>query len=70
MNDRYRSDADLFDASDVEYDIKPSKKRNEIDIRLKSESDFNLLKIYLSLMSICQKIETELNIMEDAEGEH
>lgn len=70
MDERDYFEADMFDASDVEYEVLPSKKRTQVDIRLKSETDFNLIKIYLGLKSICDKIETELGIMEAAEGEH
>jgi hypothetical protein len=52
--------------------MKCFRRANEtqVDIRLKSETDFNLIKIYCALKEIIARIETELNIMEQTEGEH
>ncbi len=62
---------DLYDISDVEFEMyQPPKKRRHIYITLKSETDFNLVKLYLALKGYVEKIEEELNIMEAAEGEH
>lgn len=63
-------DTDLFDPSDVTWEILDSRRTDQITIILKSEGRFNLMKIYLALKMITEKIELELNIMEDAEGEH
>ncbi len=63
-------DYDLFDCTDVTWEIEDSKRTDQIKIILKSEGKFNLMKTYLALKMICEKIERELNILEDAEGEH
>lgn len=64
------ADADLFDPSDVTWEIVDSKRTDQIHIILKSEGRFNLMKTYLALKMITEKIERELNILDDAEGEH
>lgn len=65
-----RMDAELFDASDVTWEIAPSKRNDRVTIVLKSETSFNLMKIYLAIKMMSEKIETELNILEQADGEH
>lgn len=64
------SDLELFDCSDVTWEIEDSKRSDQIKIILKTEGRFNLLKTYLSLKMITEKIELELNIMDTAKGEH
>jgi hypothetical protein len=61
---------ELYDTSDVTFEMKEGRKRNEITLVAKSDSDFNLVKFYLSLKEFVEKIENELNIMEAADGEH
>lgn len=63
-------DADLFDCSDVTWEVEDSKRSDQVKIILKSETKFNLLKTYLALKMITEKIELELNILDEAEGEH
>lgn len=67
---RKRTDLDIFDCSDVTWEIEPSKRRGEVRILLKAEEQFNLMKIYLSLLMMAEKIELELNIFEEAPGIH
>lgn len=62
--------AEMFDTSDVVFEMPYRKKRNEVYLVAKSNSDFNLVKYYLALKDFVQKIEDDLNIMETAEGEH
>jgi hypothetical protein len=64
-------DSRLFDASDVTYDFPRTSKRNEVLVRLRAESgQMNLLKTYFALKMLCEKIENDLNILEEAAGEH
>lgn len=63
-------DSDLFDCSDVTWEVLESKRSDKVTIVLKSEGTFNLMKTYLALKMITEKIELELNIMDEAEGEH
>lgn len=70
MAKKTRTDAEIFDASDVEYEVIPSKRRTQVDIRLTSESDMNLLKILAGLEMLSAQIRSELEIMDAAEGEH
>lgn len=61
-------DADLFDCNDVTWEVLESKRNDRVTIVLKSEGTFNLMKTYLALKMITEKIELELNIMDEAEG--
>jgi hypothetical protein len=64
-------DAGLFDASDVEWAVIETKRRNKVNIELtSSEGSMNVVKIYLALKMICEKIEGQLNIMDECDGEH
>lgn len=63
-------EADLFDCSDVTWEVEDSKRSDQIKIILKTEGTFNLIKTYLALKMICEKIEGQLHIMDEAEGEH
>lgn len=64
------SDQELFDPSDVTWDIEKSKRRDQIKIVLTSAdgSPMSVLKTYLALLMICEKIEIEMNIMPAADG--
>jgi len=64
------TDAELFDISDVDYEIKPSRKRNEVTIVMRAETNLNLIKIYLKLKEMIENIEKQLNILDEADGEH
>ncbi len=63
-------DTDLFDCADVTWEIEETKRADQIKIILRSEGTFNLMKTYLALKMITEKIESQLNILEEAEGEH
>jgi len=62
-------DADLFDISDVEYDWEHDKSGLRITLILTSEDRFNLLKTYLALKSLVEKIELEIGVMDAAPEE-
>jgi hypothetical protein len=64
------TDAELFDASDVEFSIETSKSGREVRCVFKSESAFNLMKLYLALKEQVDKIEHEMGIFAPADGEH
>lgn len=63
------SDAELFDISDVEYDWKHDRSGLRITLILTSQDRFNLLKTYLALKSLVEKIEIEIGIMDAAPEE-
>lgn len=64
-------DAGIFDASDIEWKVLDSKRRNKVNIELTcADGTMNVVKTYLALRLICEKIEAELNIMDECEGEH
>jgi hypothetical protein len=62
--------AEMYDTSDVKFSIKDGRRRNEVTLVAKAETDFNLVKFYLALKEFVEKIERELNIMDEAEGDH
>lgn len=61
---------DLFDTSDVVFSVKETKRRNEITLVARAESDFSLIKYYLALQMYLEMIAKELDIMEQQDGEH
>lgn len=64
-------DADLFDPSDVTWEVVETKRRDKINILLTStEGSMNLMKTYLALKLLTEKLEVQLGIMERAKGEH
>jgi hypothetical protein len=65
-------DCELYDTSDVTFTIKQNKAQNEIALIAKcsATSKFNLVKYYLSLREYVDKIESELGIMSETDGEH
>lgn len=65
-----RNQTDLFDTGDVTWEIEETKRRDQIKIVLSTETSFNLMKTYLALKMICEKIEVQLGIMDEADGEH
>lgn len=57
-----RMDFELFDISDVTHELK-FKGRREISIKLKaSDSDFNLMKYWLSLRDHVEKVGLQLGM--------
>lgn len=63
--------ADMFDASDVTVEIIETKRMNRINIQLTKESGrMNLIIIWLALESMCEKLRSEMGVMDDAKGEH
>ena len=61
--------ADLFDPSDVVWDMPKTKSRRKVMLTATSETDFCLMKLYLALVALTEKIEEEMGIMESS-GEH
>lgn len=61
---------EMFDISDVTFEMPESRSRRVVNVRLRSESDFNLIKFYLALNFYVEKMENEIGIMAESEGEH
>jgi len=59
------TDQELFDITDVEWEIEKTNRRDRVTIILKSETAMSVLKTYLALKMICEKIEIELNILDE-----
>lgn len=68
--DKEHFDATLYDSSDVTFEMKQPHRREIRLIAKASVADFNLVKYYLALKAFVEKIEKELDIMEQADGEH
>lgn len=65
------TDQELFDITGVSWDILPSKRRDQVTLVLKChEGTMSVMKTYLALKMIAEKIELELNISAEAEGKH
>ena len=58
-------ESDLYDISDVVFEIK-QKRRREIALIATSETDFNLMKYYLALKNYIEQIEHEIGVMDSA----
>ncbi len=65
-----RREIEMFDTGDVTWEIEETKRKDIVKIILKTDTSFNLMKTYLSLKMLCEKIETQLGIMEETSGEH
>lgn len=63
-------DSALFDTSDVEVYLKPTKARKEVTLIMKSETDFNLVKMYLALKDYVEQMEQSMNIFESTGDTH
>lgn len=53
---------DHFDTSDVTFEVEPSDSWTEVHFTLKSKRRLNLLKIYLALGYMQEKLELQLGI--------
>lgn len=60
---------ELYDTTDVVFEMPHSRKRNVVTLVAKSHTDFNLVKYCLALKEFVEKIERELNIMAEADGD-
>lgn len=67
LDDDVLIESDLFDISDVVFDIPPTRNKCKIYLVAKSDTPFTLMKYYLALKSYVEKIEAEMNIFEEPE---
>lgn len=66
MSRKNKTDLELFDPSDVTWEVLPSKRRDEVLLRLKcTEGTMNVMKTYSSLLMIIEKMELELGIISE-----
>lgn len=72
MSNKTKTDLELFNPSDVEFSFPYSKRHDEVFIKLKAtEGKMNLMKTYLALVMLVEKLESDLGILEQAsEEEH
>lgn len=70
MTDEETFDFELFDTSDVTISKCEVSRRKIIFTMRASQSDLNLMKVYLALKDFVDDLQDKLNIMEEAEGEH
>lgn len=64
------TESDLFDVSDVTWDVKQTKNKCKIYLIAESDTPFNLMKFYLALKEYTFRIESELGVMSEAPEEH
>ncbi len=60
--------AELYDTSDVSWEMRQPRGRKEIWLFAKAPSGFNLIKFYLALKEYVEKIEQEIGVLEDADA--
>jgi hypothetical protein len=70
MDDKERFPAEMYDSSDVKVEIASIGRRKVVVTFKATEADFNLVKFYLSLKDLTERIAGELGILEKAEGDH
>lgn len=70
MDNREPFPAEMYDSSDVDVKIDNVGRRKVVVTFRATEGDFNLVKLYLSLKDLTEKIEGELGLLETAEGNH
>lgn len=58
------SDYELFDTSDITFDVQRTKGMCKLYVVMKSETPINLMRFYLSLKEYLFQIETEIGICE------
>lgn len=61
---------ELFDTSDVSWNVKQTKDKRKVYLIAESETPFNLMKMYLALKEYTFRIETEIGIMNEEPEEH
>lgn len=59
------TDHELFDTSDITFDVQRLKGMCRLHIVMKSETPINLMRFYLSLKEYLFKIENEIGVMEE-----
>ncbi len=60
---------EMYNTDDVTFSMKDGRRRNEVILIAKSDSDLNLVKYYLALKAFIEKIEVEMDIMGEAPDE-
>lgn len=61
----------LFDASEVTWEVLDSKKRNEFTVKFTCDGTFNLIKQFLAIEMLAEKLRQHLNILDQAsDDEH
>lgn len=59
--------AEMFDASDVTWEIIETKRANKVNIVFTKESGrFNLIVIWLVMKLMVEKLETQMGVLENA----
>jgi hypothetical protein len=59
-----------FDISDIRFDRASNKTRTRLDLIMKADHPLNVMRVYLALRAYVFKIEQEMGIFEEDEGEH
>ncbi len=64
------AESELFDCSDVTWDVKNTRNKCKIYLIAESDTPFNLMKFYLALKEYTFRIENEIGVMPEAPDEH
>jgi hypothetical protein len=62
-----KADIDFFDVEDVSFDLPKSKNRCEVVIVMKSDTPFNLVKLFLALGKLHDQMENEMGVFDEHE---
>lgn len=60
---------ELYNIEDIVFTMKDSKRRTEVTLVAKGERDINLIRYYLALKDLVEKIERELGVMTEFDGD-
>jgi hypothetical protein len=60
------SDYELFDVSDITFDVQRLKNNTKLYLVMRSETPINLMRFYLSLKEYVFQIEQEIGVMDEA----
>jgi hypothetical protein len=59
------SEFELFDTSDITFDVQRTKGMCKLYVAMKSETPINLMRFYLALKEYLFQIEQEIGVMEE-----
>jgi hypothetical protein len=68
--DEELSDFELFDISDIEFDVLRSKGLCKLTVVMRSEAPINLMRFYLSLKAYLFQIEQEIGVFDEEPEVH
>lgn len=71
MNRRaLREHTTQYDTGDVEWEVEESKRADVVKIILRTDSRFNLIKIWLTLRMIVEKLDAQMDFIDNADEDN